>query len=149
MEHKITEEMIPRDHDIVSDVIRQEGGCLVGRAYHYIFSDKQLKLRQIEFNIRIGFALSSFKYKKPVIGAAGVLNPIDERVEENPCEGYVPLVIVRNAYRGPHHWHREDDGLFCAARKKGNEWEIRYFPRQNIPTSTWMEACAMLGKKPA
>jgi hypothetical protein len=146
LEHDITEDMIPRD--IAPDSIKQEGEWLVGKVDYYIFSAGELKMKKVEFYVRIGISLTSFNYKKPVIGAAGVLNPIGEQEEENPREGYVPLAIVRNAYRGPHHWHRRDDGMFCAVRKTGNDWETRYFPRQNIPEKTWREACEMLGKNP-
>ncbi|HWQ60270.1 MAG TPA: hypothetical protein VN420_03940 [Candidatus Fimivivens sp.] len=89
--------------------------------------------------------MSPFLYKKPVIGVGGVFAP-EEVWEEKLREGCYPLGFVQNAYRGPHHWHRKDDALFCAVLVDG-AWQTRYFPKQNIPESTWEEACSILGVK--
>lgn len=122
------------------------GNKLKAQIFFYILEDGKFKPRKSNYETRIGNTLTPFKYKKPVIGEAGVFEP-EEVWEDKLREGYHPLGFVQGAYKGPHHWHRKDDALVCAVLIKG-VWQTRYFPRQNIPASTWNEACRILGRKP-
>ena len=129
------------DKKIPPDSINESNGKLLGNVYFFQVGDESLNLEKSEFNANIDEPLPPFKYKKPVIGKD--VFHVDEVWEEKDRQRYYPLVIVRNAYRGPNHWHRRDDGLFCAVMIDG-AWQTRYFPKSNIPEEIWEKANELL-----
>jgi hypothetical protein len=125
------------------DEIECEGEQFTGIGYYYVLKDGDLKLRFIQFDRRLTEVLPPFKYKKPMIADGDVLHP-DERWEDKERVNYHILAIVHNAYRGPNHWHREDDALFCAVWVE-DRWVTKYFPRGNIEPEVWRAAEKILG----
>ena len=125
-----------------SDRIEAVGEKLVGEGHYYVLSNGQFEPRSVRFQINIGTVLMPFRYKKPSIGAGGIFAP-DEVWEESLRSGYQLLSIVQHSYRGPCHWHRGDDAMFCAVLI-GGVWETRYFPKGNIELFAWDEAVASM-----
>jgi hypothetical protein len=112
-----------------------------GEISYFTHNQSGWKLESKKFSAKIIVPLSPFTYKKPEV-SGNPFNP-EEKWENKEREGYYPLTIVENGLRGPNHWHREDSALVCGVRVK-DHWETRYFPRQNIPESTWAEATKLL-----
>lgn len=123
------------------DSLECVSGQLRGTGYYYILENGRLVLQRITFRARADRPLSPFHYKKPLL-TGDIFQPTEmwEHSERAQC---YPLAIVHNAYRGPHHYHRPDDALFCAVRVE-NHWETRYFPKHNLSLKIWQEAVEML-----
>lgn len=128
--------------EVPNDIVSESDGKLAGTVHYFQLNEEDLELKESDFHLEIAEPLSPFKYKKPII-KKDVFNP-DEVWENDIRQGYYPLLIVKNAYRGPNHWHRRDDALFCAVKDSTNSWSIKYFPKLNIPKETWEEAVAKL-----
>ncbi len=120
-----------------SDIVVETKGFLIGIVYYFQIDDDMLVYKNAEFNVKITKPLSPFKYKKPIVGD-DVFKP-DERWESTERINYYPLLIVKDAYRGPNHWHRRDDALFCAVNIDGI-WQTRYFSKNNVSAKIWKEA---------
>jgi hypothetical protein len=129
------EKTVPRD------TISKSGNRLIGKVHFFHLGEENLRLESKEFDTEMRSPLSSFSYKKPLV-EGDVFKP-NEEWEKKQRKDYYPLIIVEDAYHGPNHWHRSDDALFYAV-EIDDEWQTRYFPKENIPEATWNEALLLL-----
>jgi len=133
---------LPNTADQIDTISMGEGGVLMGTITHWTLDAQGVpQLQHTPFEADAKKRLSPFSYKKPMVDG-DVFHP-QEKWEEGQREGYVPLVVVRNSYRGPNHWHREDSAIACAVLVN-DVWETRFFPKKNIPDETWEEVMALL-----
>lgn len=126
-----------------SDTISVAENKAHGEAYYFTHAKIGWTLQCAEYETNITKPLSPFTYRKPKTGD-NPFNP-EEEWETKERVGYYPLTLIRKGLRGPNHWHREDDTIVCGIYIE-DHWETRYFPKNNIPESTWQEAMKILGK---
>ncbi len=142
---KKTERRFDIPADIQADTITATNGRLVGVGHYYVIENGSLKRQEATFKVpENSDKIPEFTYRKPIVGN-DPFNPDEGVYEEVTREGYIPLKIVWSAYRGPNHWHKPDNGIFCA-KKFGEKWETRYFPQQSVPATMWMAAQQILNE---
>ncbi|MFC1780149.1 hypothetical protein ACFLY9_00430 [Patescibacteria group bacterium] len=140
IDSRVTTEMLPTVTP--TDKIALVEGSFIGTGYCYTVGEGALSILPVHFNTAKADVLSPFVYKKPKVIDGDIANPRKEW-EEKQRESYHPLAIVQNALRGPNHWHRADEALFCAVEVDG-EWQTRFFPRQNIEAEVWDKALRIM-----
>jgi hypothetical protein len=135
-------EQIPDKSNIPSDVIRLEWDQFLASIHYYTLKAGILVQDVLNLNTKKWEALAPFKYNKPVW--RNILDP-DHQWDSEYRKWYHPLgIIERDIYRWPNHWHRPDNGLFCAVEGE-KRWETRYFPKTNLfPDDTWEKAIRIL-----
>ncbi len=144
----LTREQIDARTKAPEDDVGLEWDRFSGEVYYYTLETAWLVLQTLSIDCKKSDQLPEFTYKKPIVDEIDSLNVLE--VQQSQRIGYYPLAIIKNWYRGPNHWHRDEDddgeALFCAVEEANGTIGTRYFPMNNISPKVWAIARDIIAK---